>query len=355
MSFLEYFSANYREARSKFLTATEQAAAELEAIENPALAPDGKSVFTDVARLGEHAAKNVLLVNSATHGVEGFCGSAACVGWLRSDASRALPEGVRAILVHAMNPHGFAWLRRVTEDNVDLNRNFVDHDRTPPPNDEYDRLHPVVLPENWDSASQAKCKETFDRYVDRHGMFALQTVLSRGQYAHPDGLFFGGNAPTWSNRQFRSILDRFVVGAKRLVFLDFHTGLGPYGSAELIGDVAPGMKPFFTHGLTSPSTGNSSSPALSGMINCAIRQAVTNAEVTSLTVEFGTYAVAEMLQALQADNWLHLRGDLDSALGETIKRNVRKRFYPDEDDWKELVWVRSRQVLRHAIDALARP
>ena len=31
-------------------------------------------------------------------------------------------------MIHALNPFGFAHLRRANEDNVDLNRNFVDHE-----------------------------------------------------------------------------------------------------------------------------------------------------------------------------------------------------------------------------------
>ena len=32
---------------------------------------------------------------------------------------------LRCVLLHALNPYGFAWLRRVNEHNVDLNRNFL--------------------------------------------------------------------------------------------------------------------------------------------------------------------------------------------------------------------------------------
>ena len=77
------FSPDYRTARDKFL-ATAKAAANhaevrIETYDNPALGPDGQPVHTDVALIGNQDAPNVLVVNSATHGVEGFCGSAAMV------------------------------------------------------------------------------------------------------------------------------------------------------------------------------------------------------------------------------------------------------------------------------------
>ena len=36
------------------------------------------------------------------------------------------PADVRVVMIHALNPYGMAWVRRVNEDNVDLNRNFID-------------------------------------------------------------------------------------------------------------------------------------------------------------------------------------------------------------------------------------
>ena len=120
-----YFPADYRAARSAFRVAAERAGAELTAYPASSPGPDGKPLYTDVAVLGSASASRLLLCNSATHGVEGFCGSGVFRGWLENEESRQLPDNVRVVLIHALNCHGFAWLRRVTEENVDLNRNFV--------------------------------------------------------------------------------------------------------------------------------------------------------------------------------------------------------------------------------------
>ena len=83
----------------------------------------------------------LLVTISATHGVEGFCGSGAQVDWLTLGGPEQLPAGVAALMVHAINPHGFAWLRRVTEEGVDLNRNFVDF-TAPLPENAGDEMYP---------------------------------------------------------------------------------------------------------------------------------------------------------------------------------------------------------------------
>ena len=358
MDTLHYFARDYRAARVKFLEAADAAGAPVETFENPAPGPDGAPLYTDVARLGDAAADRVLLANSATHGVEGFCGLGALVGWLRAAAHRDLPANVRAVLIHAINPHGFAWLRRVNEDNVDLNRNFVDHDEPHPENADYEELHPVLVPDRWDDASLALTATVFADYAERHGAVALQAAVSRGQYAHRDGIFYGGQEPTWSNRTFRAILADVTAGAAHLAFLDFHTGLGPYGMADLISTGMPGtpfgdrLRAWYGEGLSTPALGNSTSVPLFGYIATAVNATCKHAEVTCMTLEFGTLPLERVLLAIRADNWLHARGTVDSALGRRIKADIRDAFYPDEDDWKELVTLRARQIMRRAVAGL---
>ena len=85
----------------------------------------------------------------------------------------------------------------------------------------------------------------------------------------------------------------------------------------------------------------------------AVRAAANGADVVSATLEFGTYPVRTVLEALRADNWVHAHGDLDSDLGREIKAQSRKALFPDEDDLKEMVLVRGRQILARALRGLA--
>ena len=355
---LAAFSPDYRAARAKFRESARTAGAALEEYVNPAAAPpdqDG-TLTTDVALLGPDDARRVMLVNAGTHGVEAFAGSAIQIGFLAGGPE--LPDDVRIVLVHAINPHGFAWLRRVTEENVDLNRNFLDHGGTHPANDAYDALHPALCPERWDAPALAEMDRTIEDYVDKNGAFVLQAVVTRGQYRHPDGIFYGGKRPTWSNSTFRDILDKHVTGARRGAFIDLHTGLGGYGDAELIGGASPStpggrrMRDWYGDIVTSPSAGTSSSAPLVGVIARSVREAAKGADVMSATLEFGTYPVRDVLHALLADNWLHAHGDVESPLGREIKADIRKRLFPDEDDWKERVLVQGVEILNRTLKGL---
>jgi len=91
---------------------------------------------------------------SGTHGVEGYCGSGAQVDWLRREEFKVLPADTGVLIIHAINPYGFAWTRRVNEDNVDLNRNWVDFSEPLPPNPSYVELAENLCPSEWTAEAQ---------------------------------------------------------------------------------------------------------------------------------------------------------------------------------------------------------
>ncbi|SMF46071.1 Protein of unknown function [Tistlia consotensis] len=354
-----YFSANYREARSRFLEAVQGIGATAAAEVNPTAGPSGETLATDVLRIGPADAERVLVSISGTHGVEGYCGSGVQVGWLQSGLWREVPEGVAQVVIHAINPYGFAWNRRVTEDNVDLNRNFLHFDQPLPENPGYDELHPVLYPEDWTEESVAAAEAAEERFAEAHGPLAVQQAISGGQYRHPDGLFYGGRQPTWSHRTLLSVLERELAGARRVAIIDYHTGLGPYGYGERITVHAPGstaearVAEWYQGDFTNPAAGTSTSAVLQGT-NCGgIERRFPDLELGMIALEYGTEPVPEILEALRADNWLHGRGNPATPLGREVKARIRNAFYGDTDSWKRDIWERAVDTQRLAVAALA--
>ncbi|MBL8705774.1 MAG: DUF2817 domain-containing protein, partial [Rhodospirillales bacterium] len=47
-------------------------------------------------------------------------------------------------------------------------------------------------------------------------------------------------------------------------------------------------------------------------------------------------------------------GDLASAQGKAIKRQIRDAFYQDKDDWKAKVLPRALEIIDRAVAGLAR-
>ena len=189
MTAAAHFSASYADARSKFLAAARTGGADLSSHVNPHKGPDGGELATDVARLGPPDARRLLVAMSGTHGAEGFCGSGIQTGWLREGRFASLPSDTAILLIHAINPFGFAWVRRVNEDNIDLNRNFIDHNRPYPENAGYRELRDFICPSKWDPASLARSQEALHAYATQHSPVELQAAIMNGQYWDKEGVF----------------------------------------------------------------------------------------------------------------------------------------------------------------------
>ncbi|MFP5407313.1 MAG: DUF2817 domain-containing protein, partial [Gammaproteobacteria bacterium] len=164
------FSTNYATARARFLLAATEAGARVDVLTNTvAVAPNDSTLTTDVAVLGPTSGERALLVFSGTHGPEGFVGSAAQIALLRELASRAEALSVRLVLVHAINPWGFAHISRTTENNVDLNRNFVDWTQPLPENPHYGELHDLFCVPEWNPRALEQARVEREAWKERHG------------------------------------------------------------------------------------------------------------------------------------------------------------------------------------------
>ncbi|KQP12838.1 M14 family metallopeptidase [Pseudorhodoferax sp. Leaf267] len=356
---VQAFSSRYGEARTKFLEGAARAGMAIESLPHPLPGRQGEALAMDIARDGPTDAERLLIVTSACHGVEGHCGSGVQVFALHDDEWRdkARAAGVTVLYVHALNPHGFSFTRRVTQENVDLNRNFQDFTQPLPANGAYAEVHALMLPAQWPPTAQNDA--AIAAYIARHGASALQAAVSRGQHAFADGLFFGGTAPTWSNGAWRQVLRRHAGRARRLGWIDLHTGLGPSGIGERIfacRDDAAALqraRAWWGAGVTSIYDGSSTSALLTGMAFQAVYDECPQAEYTGLALEYGTVPFGDVMGALRADHWLHGHPEAPAALAEQIHAQMLAAFYTDTDAWKGQVISQARQAMFQAVDGLA--
>lgn len=349
------FPAKYRAARRAFIAACEARGVDVIARVHPrAKGPDGKPLFLDTAAMGPRLAKKALLLICGTHGVEGRFGSGVMTGLLQDGI--APPPDARLVMVHALNPHGFAWDRRVNEDNVDLNRNFVDH-ASPPSNPGYDALAQAIAPRDISAAGLAAADAVLAAYRQQHGAMAWQAAVSAGQYTHPDGLFYGGTRESWSAQALRAVLTEDLSRVEKLIVIDFHTGLGDSGSAEMIVETAPGSP---AHGrahaiwgglVKSTDAGHSASAKLSGILEDGLASMLPRTELTFGTLEIGTVPLLDMFHALRLANWQDHFAPDDSRAAE-IAQTIRDAFYTDTPAWKRAVWGHAEKAVRAALAAL---
>lgn len=357
------FSASYAEARQKFLQAAEDAGLAVEAKAHPLPGRDGETLAMDVAREGPPDAQRLLILSSACHGVEGFCGSGVQVAALRDAAWRAqaAAQGVAVLYIHALNPYGFSHLHRTTHENVDLNRNFHDFGAPLPQNTAYRELHPLLVPDQWPPSAQNA--QALAAYLAERGEKAYQAAVSGGQHEFADGLFYGGRSPTWSNLALREVLRAHGRRAARIGWIDIHTGLGPSGVGERIfaGRDDPGALARARawwggadgKGVTSIYDGSSTSAPLTGLMFTSAYDECPQAEYTGMALEYGTVPVLQTLQALRADQWLRAHPQAPADLAADIRRQVLEAFYTDTDAWREQILRQAREALGQAVEGLA--
>jgi hypothetical protein len=354
----QHFPADYRQAREAFVAAAEADGFGITSrVHAHADAADGKPLFMDVAAAGARNAKRALLLISGTHGVEGYFGSGVQTGLLRMGLAKRVPKGAKLVLLHALNPFGFSWNRRVNEQNADINRNFVDHAR-PPANEAYDALAEAIAPRTISPGAFKKANAALNQYAAAHGPFALQEAISRGQYRHPDGLYFGGSQESWSASMLKDVFREELRGVEELVVIDFHTGLGETGASEMITEDLPGSpaylraKKMWGDLVQSSEAGESVSAPLCGTLDQAAGLWMKSKALTFAALEVGTQSLRDVFDALRRDNWLHAHSSMEHRNAKAIKKKIRAAFYPDTTEWKRKVWKSADNVVASALTAL---
>ena len=195
--------------------------------------------------------------------------------------------------------------------------------------------------------------------IAAHGLRAYQQAVTSGQHDHPEGLFYGGRNPTWSNVTLRHVLQEHARRCTRLGWIDFHTGLGPSGVGERIfacRDDAAALaraRAWWGSGITSIYDGSSASARLTGLMWMSAYEECPQAEYTGIAMEYGTVPVTEVLDALRADQWLENHPEAGADQREAIKRQVRDAFYTDTDAWKQAVLAQGFEAVRQAVTGLA--
>ncbi|MEO1799248.1 MAG: DUF2817 domain-containing protein [Cyanobacteria bacterium J06629_2] len=337
-----HFYFKYSKARHNFLAAASEPATFIESWQHPLRGLGGEKLYLDLAWFGDRHASKVLLLISGTHGVEGYCGSGIQVGSIRTGWHREADEQVAIAMLHGLNPYGMSHLRRVDEAGIDVNRNFIDFQQPLPSNKLYDDLVEVIIPPQWTTETQTQTLDRLTEYL-YHTPDGIAD-LAKGQYQYWYAPFYGGEVPSWSNRVLQQIGDRFLEDKQAIGILDYHTGLGQHATGQLI---------------TLPSTSGAESKLVrsiwgdkaviagseqsvttytpKGTVIAALQARLANSRYVAAAYEFGTIPENEVFQALRADHWLYLHGDLEDEPAIQIKQNMLDAFYCDRPDWQKSV------------------
>lgn len=355
---LTYYASDYQTARRRFRTAATEANA-LQERHNLILEQcPGTDLSIDVALLGSENPDWTLVASSGLHGVEGFFGSAVQLALLSQFASgRILPGRGRIVLLHALNPFGFHFLRRGNEDNVDLNRNFLlsgQAYRGRPQG--YDRLNDFLNPQ--------RPPTLFDVYwikgillLLRLGLPALKAGIVAGQYDYPKGVFFGGQQACYSTSIVRNNMGRWLGGAKHCLHIDFHTGLGKFGTYKLllpadVTDLHWYQNWFGAEWVEVTVDENGTAYRSTGTMGNWLMKNLKDAGFRYFNAEFGTFSEIRTLGALRNENCLHFYGRPGSTALLRAKSKLKESFCPASKRWRKLALGQGLGLIDRSIEAL---
>jgi hypothetical protein len=146
--------------------------------------------------------------------------------------------------------------------------------------------------------------------------------------------------------------------AEKVAVLDIHTGLGPYGEGMVIFDGSSlseegqRVKSWYGREVAFNDSGEIGYTTTGGLVKgCASEFPVS--DYTGIVLEYGTWEINRVADAMRRSFWLQNFGDPDSSLGRRIRKELRDSFYVDADDWKEMVLERSREVIGQAVMGLS--
>ena len=348
-----YFAQSYEENREKFRALIEKVRtywpnAELESNR----IADGKDdLATDVILAHPlHEKQRLLLISTGLHGIEGYIGAAIQHLFVDRYLTRLNPQDTGLLLVHAINPWGMKYRRRVNEHNVDLNRNFI-YDQNAAGksvNPAYDKAFSMLNPQR---PLKCNCNPFFyPTLINKMlvmGPAVFQEAVLYGQYRHPQGLYYGGQGFEPSALYFNRLFFETISEYPQILLLDMHSGYGPRYQMTLVNSVyekrsSADLQAKFNYPLVAKTDRQEFYKMQGDMIDY-LYQVMQSKYPEKLffgtSFEFGTYgdsfrSVVRSLRVMIDENRLYQQGAVNEKFANQVKKNFIELFYPTEEKWR---------------------
>ena len=313
--------------------------------------------------------ENLLIITTGLHGIEGYMGAAILQLFIREYLPLINNQDTGLLLVHSLNPWGMKHKRRVNENNVDLNRNFI-----------YDWLK---LDKNFNE-QYSKATGFFNkkaqissiiRYNLSYNLSLIKTLfilrpkgLSNavllGQYRYSNGIYYGGKNYEESTEYIIYLLRKYIKIYSNIVMIDIHTGYGPRNQMCIVNSASEEksseeLSLLFSYPLVN-KTDSKEFYAINGdMIDFVYvlqQNEFSSKKIYTTAFEFGTYGDSLManlksLAAIIKENQLFWYGTKNEVVDSKIKKNFMFLFYPSEIKWREKAIQDARQAFNGIFSA----
>ncbi len=239
---LAYFNESYDEARSDFLEQTvlvqkQYANSQYIKVGVPHLTDTDLTIDMLYIPSTDSLIDKIFILSSGVHGVEGYVGSAVQLFFMDNYLTDELLAKTSVLLIHSVNPYGFKYSRRVSENNVDLNRNSdTSEELYAIINEGYPQVYDLINPKGEADVSSMSNRFFFLKAIQRiveSGMPVLRQSILQGQYQYPEGLYFGGQKAEAQITSLIPVIDSLCEPYNTIFAVDLHTGYGARGQLHL--------------------------------------------------------------------------------------------------------------------------
>ncbi|MFH1729539.1 MAG: M14 family metallopeptidase [Pseudomonadota bacterium] len=372
---LKYFNETYEQSREEFvelgnlLIQSQSIEGSYQGEINVACTTDDDLTFNYVYIPALEKEKNLIIVSSGVHGIEGHVGSALQRFYMNKlIAEYDLDNSQLGFLfIHSVNPWGYKYSRRASENNVDMNRNFdISHELFEIQNEGYDLVTGLLNPEHKYNAKDPFFMTALLNIL-KYGKPALTQAIAQGQYVHSKGVFFGGKDFESQNKDVEQILLNILPSYEKVMVLDIHTAYGERGKLhmiampsrdeelELIRDYifqdVPIDKPyldpeFYTiHGGFADFVTKLCHDEVQSCMQMALEFGTLDSQTTTGAIE--------TVRRFVAENQGYHNGYKGKADEIKVKDDFREMFYPSDRQWRLKALDQGENVIDSVINRMS--
>ena len=351
----ENFYTTYEEVRAHIGERVEMLQAQGVQVERESYAIDeSDDLYIDklyIPSLSERT--NLIVLTTGVHGMEGYIGSVMLDVFFEEIFPNLDRENTGILVVANVNPYGMKYMRRYNENNVDLNRNFIENweDFDLSSNTEYPKVEGFLQPEGamgnafWHEVSfyLSLAKEAALTGAD-----TISDALLTGQYEYPEGVYYGGNGDEKSTTYLKGVFAECLGGEyENIVHIDIHSGYGPRYNMVIFNSVQDPTteaeaKAAFGYDYIIATDSEDFYVTFGDTTDYFYRLANnmnTDKDLYSTCFEFGTIGDGFLDSILSLkytvdENRNHWYPTDDPMTEEMVRENYKELFYPTEMEWR---------------------
>jgi len=305
-------------------------------------------IYTDGLEKNEKA----FILTTGEHGVEGYVGSAMQQRFIDRFLPRLDCQDTGLLLVHAINPWGMKYHRRVNVNNVDLNRNFIyDGNFDPAINPDYDKVRSTLNPTRLIQSLGVSNLIFFGELgwlLAQLGQNGFRQATLLGQYRYPQELYYGGTDYQDETRTLINLYQQAISAFDQILHLDMHTGYGPRYQMSLVNSaLETGTSEEFVEKFNYPQIVAANPEefyAIQGdMIDYVYalwQHEFSQKRIFASAFEFGTlgdelFGLVHSPRAMIHENRLYWHDATNDRIREQVKHDFEELFNPSAFGWKE--------------------